>query len=122
MRRVLVLGLAVGTGIALELTVQSLSGRREAWDSEIYWTLGLPVAALAALAVGFLAERRDWLAAGAIVPAQVTTMMASSGDLVGGLALWPLTAGIASILGAPFLVASFAGSRLRRLLVRDTMR
>ena len=66
-----------------------------------------------------LSERRDWLWAAAIVPSQVTTMMATSGDLVGGLGLWPLMVAFSSILSAPFVGASYVGSWLRRGTVRE---
>jgi hypothetical protein len=98
-------------GVGLELGIQALSGRREAWDSEEFWTLGLPVAFLASLAFGLLSRRRGWLWALAVAPSQVATMMIRSGE-VGGL--WPLTIVFSSILSAPFVVAAFAGSRLRR--------
>jgi hypothetical protein len=41
----------VVTGVVIELAIQLLSGRREAWDSELYWTLGLPAAGLASLVI-----------------------------------------------------------------------
>ena len=77
--------LSVLTGIALELGVHALSGRREAWDSTEFWIM--------------------------VAPSQVMTMMVRSGELGG---LWPLTLILSSILSAPFVVASFAGSRLQR--------
>jgi hypothetical protein len=52
---------AVLTGVALEWGIHALSGRREAWDSAEYWTLGLPVALAISLVVGYLLRRTDWL-------------------------------------------------------------
>jgi predicted permease len=109
-RRALVL-LGVVTGIALELGVQALGGRREAWDSPAYWTIGLPIVVLASVAFGFLSRERDWIGAVVIVPSQLLTMMARNGE-VGGL--WPLTIALSSILSTPFIVAAFIGSRFRR--------
>jgi hypothetical protein len=118
-RRGLVIALAIATGIAVELGIEALSGRREAWDSEFYWMIGLPIAMLMSVLVGFLAERRDWLWAAAVVPSQVVTMMATSGDLgPDGLIMMPIMAVLASVLGAPFVAASFVGSKFRRLTVR----
>ena len=118
-RRSLVIVLAIATGAAVELGIEVMSGRREAWDSEFYWMIGLPIAMLMSLLVGFISERRDWLWAAAIVPRQVTTMMATSGDLLGGLGLWPLMVAFSSILSAPFVGASYVGSWLRRGTVRE---
>jgi hypothetical protein len=98
------------TGMALELTVHALSGRREAWDSAAYWTIGLPITCVASIAFGFLSRDRDWLSAVVIVPSQVLTMLVRNGEIGG---LWPLTVALSSILSAPFVVAAFIGSRFR---------
>jgi hypothetical protein len=111
MRKVGVALLAVATGVALELGIHALSGRREAWDSELYWTVGLPAAGLAAALMGFISTRADWLWSAAIVPSQVMTMMVRSGELGG---LWPLAVILSSILSAPFVAFAFVGSRFRR--------
>ncbi len=98
-------------GVGLELGIHALSGRREAWDSEEFWILGLPVAFFASIAFGLLSRGRGWLWALAVAPSQVATMMIRSGEIGG---LWPLTIVFSSILSAPFVVAAFIGSRLRR--------
>lgn len=109
-RRTIVL-LSVATGMALELGIHVASGRREAWDSPLYWTVGLPIAGIAAFTIGLLARRRDWLWTALIVPGQVFTMMLRS-DEIGGLL--PLTVALSAILSAPFVVVAFVGSRFRR--------
>jgi hypothetical protein len=103
--------LAVTTGIALELAIHALSGRREAWDSAQFWTVGLPCALLISAAIGRLSRDRAWLWTFAIAPAQVMTMMVRSGELGG---LWPLTVAMSAILSAPFVLAAFVGSRFPR--------
>ena len=116
------MAIAIATGIAIELGIEAVSGRREAWDSEFYWMLGVPIAALVSVLIGFIAERRDWLWAAAIIPSQVVTMMATSGDLgLDGLIMMPVMAVLASVLGAPFVAASFVGSKFRRLTVREAL-
>ena len=52
--------LAILTGAALELGVHAVSGRREAWDSEIFWTAGLPLAMLVAFGIGWFSRGRAW--------------------------------------------------------------
>lgn len=79
--------LSVATGVLLELGIGALSGRREAWDSPLYWTTGLPVAVIAAATFGYLSHRSAWVGTLAIVPAQVKTMMVRSGGIS---RLWPL--------------------------------
>jgi len=102
--------LSVLTGAALEVAIGALSGRGEAWDSDQYWTLGLPLAALASGVLGYLASERAWIWTLLIVPGQVMTMVVRSGELGG---LWPLTVALSAILSAPFVLVAFIGSRLR---------
>jgi len=102
---------AVITGIALELGVHALSGKREAWDSAEYWIIGMPIAALVSVAIGLFSQRFDWLWTIAIVPSQMLTMMVKSGE-VGNL--WPLALIFGGILSSPFVGLSFVGSRFRR--------
>jgi hypothetical protein len=106
-----VIVVALLTGAALELGIQMASGRREAWDSSLYWTVGLPAACTLALAIGVMARARDWVWVCLMIPAQVTTMMVRNGELGG---LWPLAMILASVLSAPLVAAAFIGSRLRR--------
>lgn len=54
------IGLVIAIGVALELGIHALSGRREAWDSPLYWTLGLPAAGVASVVIGFLSRGGDW--------------------------------------------------------------
>ena len=111
MPRSLTAALSIVTGVTLELGVALRSHRREAWDSEDFWMIGLPCALAACLAIGWGARDRDWRWTAAVVPAQVLTMMARNGDL--GFNLWPLTVALSAILSAPFLGAAFIGSRFR---------
>ena len=112
MSRSLTVALSIVTGAALELGVALQSHRREAWDSEVFWMIGLPCALAACVAIGWKARDRDWRWTAAVVPALVVTMMARNGDL--GFNLWPLTAALSAILSAPSLGAAYFGSRLRR--------
>lgn len=98
-------------GVALELGIHALSGRREAWDSVQYWTIGLPTVGLLSLVIGYFSAGNAWKWTAAIVPAQVLTMMLRQGDV--GFGLWPLTVALSAILSAPFFVAAFIGSRFR---------
>ena len=80
----------------LEFGIHAISGRREAWDSRQFWT------------IGYLARGADWVWAWLICPAQVTTMMLEQGEIQ----IWPLLM-VAGVLGVPFLFAAFIGSKFR---------
>jgi hypothetical protein len=102
--------ISIAVGVALEIGVALATGRREAWDASVYWSTGVPLALLAAAAIGYLARGRGWLSAVLIAPAQVATMMYRGG--AGNL--WPLTLALSLLLGVPFLGVAFVGRRLRR--------
>lgn len=102
---------SIAVGVALEIGVVLTSGRREAWDSAVYWTTGLPLAVLAAAAIGYLAAGTAWRSTLLIVPAQVAAMMYRSGEFG---SLWPLTLALSAILSLPFLLVSYLASRMRR--------
>ena len=108
-RTTIVLG--VVTGVCLELGIEALSGRREAWDSSLYWTVGLPITGVISAAVGFFSRRADWKWMVVVVPSQVLTMMLRAGELG---SLWPLGLILGGVLSTPFVLAAFIGSRFRR--------
>ncbi len=102
---------SIVVGIVLELGVQALSARREAWDSPAFWTIGLPCALVAALLIGVWSSGRAWLSTFAVAPAQFLAMTIRSGEI--GI-FWPLGLALTTLLSLPFVAASFAGSRLGR--------
>jgi hypothetical protein len=104
--------LSILTGVALELGIGLRTHRREAWDSADFWMLGLPIALIACVAIGWGARDRDWRWTAAVVPAQVLTMMARNGDL--GFNLWPLAVAFSAVLSAPFVFAAFIGARFSK--------
>jgi hypothetical protein len=105
---VIIAGIVVG--VALETGIHVLSGRREAWDSPEFWTIGIPGALVASIAIGFLSRSRNWIWTLVIVPSQVTTMIVRSEEIGG---LWPLAVVLSSVLSVPFVIAAFVGSRFR---------
>jgi hypothetical protein len=102
-------------GVALELVVHAVSGRDEAWDSDIFWTAGLPAAMVASFGIGLLSKGRAWLGTLAVAPGQFATMSFRLGEIG---TLWPLGLALSAILSAPFVASAFAGSKLRRRFSR----
>lgn len=51
-------GLAVVIGAGVWVVVSTVSGRREAWDSESYFLIGMPVVCIASVTLGFLEPSR----------------------------------------------------------------
>ena len=60
------LGLAAAAGLAVWLAVGFISGRREAWDSSLYFMAGIPVMCLIAFALAYRFPTRSWILALAI--------------------------------------------------------
>ncbi len=112
------MALAAAAGFA-GWAVFSLGGpRREAWDSGTWWLVVLPLLALVAGVLGYLAPRRVWRWAAAIVGGQVLAMVAlrPAGTDLG---LFPLTAAfllipLGLILSLPALVGGAIARRQTR--------
>lgn len=52
--------LAAGIGVAVWLAIALVSGKAEAWDSALYWVVGLPLLYMACLALGWFFPARAW--------------------------------------------------------------
>ena len=105
---------AAAAGAAVWLVVAVASGRREAWDSDLYWSLGMPVAGLCAAVLGFLAPERPWrwgmaLFGGQAVAAFVQNPTAN---------LLPLGLIVFAVLGGLCAIPAYLGAAARRLAGR----
>jgi len=47
-------GVAIAAGAAVWILLASFSGKREAWDSDLYFSVGIPVICLVACVLGWL--------------------------------------------------------------------
>lgn len=54
-------GVAVAIGIVVWIGVSIASGRREAWDSGLYFSIGMPIICIASAGLGFVEPNRPWL-------------------------------------------------------------
>lgn len=52
--------LAAAAGAAVWVGVMAASGRREAWDSGLYWSYGMPLMFLVSGVLGFAFPERPW--------------------------------------------------------------
>jgi hypothetical protein len=51
---------AATSGVVTWVLVSAVTGRSEAWDSGLYFSVGMPVVCIVSLALGFLEPRRAW--------------------------------------------------------------
>lgn len=102
---------AIVGGAILWLAVAGVSGRREAWDSSIYWTIAYPLTIGLAGGLGYWAPEKPWRWGLAVMWAQALMLIISASDF----GLLPLGLIVFSILAVPTIgAASFmAGFRLR---------
>lgn len=99
-------------GIAVELGVGKPG--REAWDSEQYWSAGLPAMLAAAFVVGFIAKQQPWIVGYAPFAAQAVTMAAESGEF----SMLPLGLILLGVIGLSGVIAAFSGAYLGKRLFR----
>jgi len=99
---------AVAIGAWSWFHVCAVSGRREAWDSEIYWTLALPVVAATAFLLGLSAPRRAWRWGALLFAGQA--LAAFLRDPAGNL--MPMGLVLFAVLGALGAVPALAGAGL----------
>jgi hypothetical protein len=94
------------------VTISQLTHRREAWDSELYFTWFLPSAALVVAALAFFAPDRAWR--WAFVPFGAQAVVAFVQNPTANLL--PLGLLVFAFYGALCLLPMWAGTTLRRRL------
>ena len=101
-------------GTILWVTATAVSGRREAWDSALYWSVAYPAGIVVAAILGYRATERPWRWGLALMLAQAVTLavMASSYGLL------PLGLILFGVLAAPPMGAAVAAGYLRDRLER----
>jgi len=103
---------AVLAGAGLWLATTALSGRREAWDSSLYWSAAYPLAIAAGGMLGYLAPDRPWRWGLVVMLAQAVTLA----GLASSFGLLPLGLVMFAVLAVPPMIAArlAAGVRMRR--------
>ena len=104
----------IGIGAVTWILVAAASGRREAWDSDLYFVAALPAIALTAGIVSCLVPVRNWRWAMFPFAAQAIVMVVHDPS---SASLLPLGLIMFAILGAmcliPARIGAFAARRLR---------
>jgi hypothetical protein len=97
---------AATSGVLTWVLVSAVSGRVEAWDSGLYFTLGMPVVCIVSLVLGFLEPRRAWRWGAVPLLAQFLWMLLSQGP--GNLL--PLGIVVFVVLSGPSIAAAWIGA------------
>lgn len=103
-------GTAFAAGMLVWVLITMFSGRREAWDSEMYFSFGIPVLCLAAAVLGFLEPQQPWRWGLTPMLGQAVWMFSSQG--VGNL--WPLGLAAFGMCAIPLIVTARIGAGLSK--------
>ena len=101
---------ALGGGASLWLLTSLISGRAEAWDAPMYWSVTYPLAILLAGVLGYRAPRRAWRWGLAVMLAQAPVLLLTSG---GSMNLLPLGLALFGVLALPSVAVAMGAAALR---------
>lgn len=90
--------LASFAGAVLWFAPALLSGKREAWDSSVYWAIAYPAALIACGYLGYLYPRHPWRWALVLFEAQFLAMCVRNRELGN---LWPLGVVLFAVIALP---------------------
>ena len=102
--------LSLVAGLATCLAIMAVSGRKEAWDSSLYFIAGIPVMCVAAFALARVWPVKAWRWVLSMAVGQSIAMVMGGGSL----SLWPLAIVAMTILSLPQFGAAILASRLAR--------
>ena len=102
-------GTAAAAGALLWVAASVLSGRREAWDSSLYWAAAYPIGIAFSAVVGFMAADRAWRWGLTLMLAQAVTLAA----MTFSFGLLPLGLVLFAVLAVPAMLAAHLGSWIR---------
>jgi hypothetical protein len=97
-------------GLVICVAVAKLGGRREPWDSSLYFVAGIPIMCGVAFVLGYVYPAKPWRWAVGMAVGQSIALALGGGSL----SLWPLALVAMAVLSLPQLAAAIVGSRVAR--------
>lgn len=101
---------AIGCGAAIWILIARASGRQEAWDSGLYFSVGIPAVCLVSLTLALFAPNRSWRWGVLPMVGQLVWMLFSQGP--GNLL--PLGLIVFGVLSVPSIIAARIGAFIAR--------
>ena len=103
---------AVTAGIIVWIVVSKISHRSEAWDSQWYFTIGVPVVCVVSAMLGFIEPNRPWRWGSAPLAGQFVWMLVTQGP--GNLL--PLGIVVFGVLAIPSMLTARLGAVVGKML------
>jgi hypothetical protein len=100
---------AIAGGALLWLLTMALSGRTEAWDSTLYWSLAYPLAIVLAGVLGYRVPEKPWRWGLAVMLVQAVVLALTAS----GFGLLPLGLIMFAILALPPIGSAALAARIR---------
>lgn len=101
---------AITGGALLWIVTSLVSGRSEAWDAPLYWSVAYPLAVALSGVLGYTVPRRPWRWALAVMLVQPVVMIATTS---GSGSMLPLGLVLFGILSLPAIGAAMLGAFIR---------
>lgn len=98
------------SGLVVCLAITIATGRKEAWDSGVYFSVGIPVMCAVIFAISYRFPRKAWRWTLSMALGQSVAIALGGGSL----SLWPLSIIAMAVLSVPQFVTGLAASRLAR--------
>ena len=103
--------LAVVTGVVTWAAISTISGRREAWDSAWYFSVGMPIVCVISAVLGFIEPQKPWRWGVAPLIGQFFWMLLTQGP--GNLL--PLGIVVFAVLSVPSILTAKLGAFMAAL-------
>ena len=110
MRNAAAWAIAAVAGMALWFAGAEFTGRREAWDSGLYWSLFYPLAVVACGLLGYFFPERPWRWALVLFFAQCLAMGIRNGEIGN---LLPLGLVLFGVLSLPGVAVAKLGAKIK---------
>jgi hypothetical protein len=92
------------------LAITTATGRKEAWDSGAYFSVGIPIMCALIFAISYLFPARAWRWTLSMAVGQSIAILSGGGSL----SLWPLSIVAMAVLSVPQLVVGFVATKLAK--------
>lgn len=102
--------LSAVAGLVICLAITATTGRSEAWDSGLYYAVGIPLMCAAIFIIAFLFPHKPWRWTLAMAAGQAASALFGGSSL----SLWPLALIFMTIISIPQFASGWFGARLAR--------